>query len=442
MTAHAPLSRAADLPSTRPGDAPDSAPVTEPAAPRPRRARWLDWLPDVAAFAGALLCAVLAALLAGALGGCGGGVGTEGTGGFSATSSATGPITGFGSIIVNGVHYDERSAAIDDDDAQSQPATKLALGMMVQVTGGAVTTDASGRQVATATQVRVNRALVGPVTARNTAAGTLTVLGRTVQTDSGTVLDSAFIGGLAGVAIGQVVEVYGSYNPSSSTLQATRIGLAAASSAYGVRGTVTAVDAANRTFVIDGQTCSSAGLADASALQVGTVVKVDLQSSPDNQGRWVAGSQRAGQPSGGNADRDGVKLQGLIAAVSSATRLVIEGTVVDLSTAKLSGVPKVGVSATVSGAMRSGVLVATEVQVSSSGGNSGRSFELEGKPSAVDLLARRLVLRGTVVNLGRADLVVKGGTLAQLSTSLKISIVGVLSADGTVVDATTVQIEN
>jgi len=73
--------------------------------PEPPRGRWLRlavaWLPDVGAFCAALLTAVLAALLVGSIGGCGGGVGTEGTGTFSSVGS--GPITGFGSIVVGGV---------------------------------------------------------------------------------------------------------------------------------------------------------------------------------------------------------------------------------------------------------------------------------------------------------------------------------------------------
>src|SRR5205085_9845313 len=50
------------------------------------------------AFAAALLAAVVA--------GCGGGVDSGGTG-AQPTSFASGPITGFGSVIVNAVHYDD-----------------------------------------------------------------------------------------------------------------------------------------------------------------------------------------------------------------------------------------------------------------------------------------------------------------------------------------------
>ncbi|HET9821328.1 MAG TPA: hypothetical protein VFQ16_05830, partial [Burkholderiaceae bacterium] len=46
------------------------------------------------------------------LSGCGGGVETGGTG--ASNTYAEGPITGFGSVIVNGVRFDDRSADVED----------------------------------------------------------------------------------------------------------------------------------------------------------------------------------------------------------------------------------------------------------------------------------------------------------------------------------------
>jgi hypothetical protein len=56
---------------------------------------------------------LLAALAA--LAGCGG-VDSGGTGTGDHSTLALGTITGFGSIIVNGVRFDESQAFIDDDD--------------------------------------------------------------------------------------------------------------------------------------------------------------------------------------------------------------------------------------------------------------------------------------------------------------------------------------
>ena len=112
---------------------------------------------------------MLAALLVGSIGGCGGGVGTEGTGTFSSVGS--GPITGFGSIVVGGVRYDDSGASVSDDDGNSTDRSQLALGMVVDVEGGAITTSADGTTLsATATRVRTRRALLGPADAIDLAA--------------------------------------------------------------------------------------------------------------------------------------------------------------------------------------------------------------------------------------------------------------------------------
>jgi len=64
----------------------------------------------LAAFAmRASLLAACAALAAS----CGGGVDSGGTG-APISSYASGPITGFGSVIVNGVRFDDRSATVRD----------------------------------------------------------------------------------------------------------------------------------------------------------------------------------------------------------------------------------------------------------------------------------------------------------------------------------------
>ena len=75
--------------------------------------------------------------------GCGGGggsvagVGSGGTGSF-----ASGSISGFGSIVVNGIHYDESAAsaagAIQNEDGLVGSSASLKLGMVVNVTGSAI----------------------------------------------------------------------------------------------------------------------------------------------------------------------------------------------------------------------------------------------------------------------------------------------------------------
>ncbi len=75
-----------------------------------------------------LFCALCLALLA-ACGG-GGGVDTGGTGG-AVPAVASGPITGFGSVIVGGVRFDDSSAEVEDLDGTRRSRDELRLGMTV-----------------------------------------------------------------------------------------------------------------------------------------------------------------------------------------------------------------------------------------------------------------------------------------------------------------------
>ncbi|HET9204789.1 MAG TPA: DUF5666 domain-containing protein, partial [Burkholderiaceae bacterium] len=120
--------------------------------------------------------AMCAALLA-ACGG-GGGVGTGGTGSF-----ASGPITGFGSIIVNDVHYDDSQARVETDDGSARSRDDLRLGMMVEIEADEVRNDA-----ATARRVRIVSELIGRVDAVGRNA--LVVNGLTVRANAGTVYDT------------------------------------------------------------------------------------------------------------------------------------------------------------------------------------------------------------------------------------------------------------
>ena len=131
--------------------------------------------------------------------GCGGGgdggsagVGTGGTGSFT-----SGPIRGFGSIVVNGVRYDDAAAQVVGDGGAALARSDLRLGMVVDVSGSDVSTATDGRRSATATSIGVRSEIEGPVSAINAAAGTLTVLGQLVQITPTTVFDHDLRGGPA-----------------------------------------------------------------------------------------------------------------------------------------------------------------------------------------------------------------------------------------------------
>ncbi|MBA2721750.1 MAG: hypothetical protein H0U56_02385, partial [Methylibium sp.] len=88
------------------------------------------------------------AALAGAVGlaacGGGGGGGGDGVGSGGTGSFAVGPISGFGSVIVNGIRYDDSGADVFDDDGNAVTANDLRLGMVIEVTGSELASTATG----------------------------------------------------------------------------------------------------------------------------------------------------------------------------------------------------------------------------------------------------------------------------------------------------------
>ncbi|MDP3709514.1 MAG: DUF5666 domain-containing protein, partial [Polaromonas sp.] len=219
-----------------------------------------------------------------ALAGCGGGgtgvatVSGGGTGSFSA-----GPISGFGSIIVNGVRFDDSIAKVLDDDGALRGRDDLKLGMMVRVKGKAIsrTVDAAS---ADADEISFGSELLGPIDSIDTVAKTLVVLGQTVQITASTIFEEGLT--LSMLAKDTIVEVHGFVDPATNRLVATRIELKlpANVTAFKLQGTVSALDTTAKTFKIGTTlTISYAGVATAdlpASLADDLLVRVRLATTP------------------------------------------------------------------------------------------------------------------------------------------------------------------
>ena len=132
-----------------------------------------------------------------ACGGGGGGADDSGHTGASPFSYTAGAISGFGSIIVNGVRFDDSAATVVDDQGHAVGHDALQLGSQVEIEGGRIDR-ATGR--ATAMTIRVGSELLGSVSAVDAAAGTLVLLGQTIEVGASTAFDDSLPGGLAAVA--------------------------------------------------------------------------------------------------------------------------------------------------------------------------------------------------------------------------------------------------
>lgn len=149
------------------------------------------------------------------------------TDGITGTGSAItiGTVSGFGSVIVNGTHYDT-ATALFTIDGQSGSQSDLAVGDVV-VIKGTVADDTTG---AAAETVEFDDNVEGPIEAGSISidpadptAGSFVVLGQTVHFDFSTSYDDSISPtSIDGLTDGDVIEVSG-LELSDGTIQATRI---------------------------------------------------------------------------------------------------------------------------------------------------------------------------------------------------------------------------
>ncbi len=373
-----------------------------------------------------------AALVASVMVGCGGGVGTGGTGTFT-----YGPVTGFGSVIVSGIRFDESQARIEDDAGDGRTRDVLKLGMMVAIESDAVSTDASGR-LATANVVRFGSVLLGPVASVTTESSTLLALGQTVRTTATTVFDDG-LGGLASIQPGNVIEVHGFIDAATQTVVATRVERGPVPTPfYKVRGVVTDLSASAKTLRIGAATFDFSNATNVPAdLANGQLLTIRTPTTAV-AGNLVAssfGSVRLNQPPG---DRDEADIRGVITAFTSTSRFVLNDTPVDATSATFedgtAGVV-LGARVKVEGRFVGGVLIAREVETESDSNPRDTEIELRGAIESVNASNTTFRLRGNTVFYGGSGVRFENGTAADLTVGRQVEAKGRLSADRTVVQA-------
>jgi Domain of unknown function (DUF5666) len=334
-----------------------------------------------------------------------GGVGSGGTGSYT-----IGPISGLGSIIVNGVRYDVAHATVRSDDGAEVPRSTLDLGMQVEVSGGAVQPGVGGElSTASAAEVRLSSALVGPVTsAPDALCGCLIVLGQTVRYTDATNMPKD-------IAAGEVVEVFGPPDLQAETLVATRVQrVTDVARPYKLVGRASGddVNPSNRTLTVHGPS-------QPVVLSYGADVELDgVLGDDDRRTVRVWMSRSAGVPALIKlsldrplvSDRDEASLSGLVTSALGSGSLAVNGTVVDTSRLRGEELDQamalgVGQWVRIEGRLLAGVLIVSEVHRSDDDDDEGEHdheglIELHGRPSAITPVAADLatmVLRGVTV---------------------------------------------
>jgi hypothetical protein len=290
----------------------------------------------------------------------------SGTNTDTTQTTSSGSVSGFGSVIVNGVRYDDTNVAVTLNNNANANADDLRLGMVVEVDGPVDDTGLTG----TAESITARSFVQGPITAIDAAAAEdqLTVLGVTVDVNAGTIFEGA--AGVAELAAGETVEIYG-YGDEAGNLVATRIernaedqvsgevrlignATAANASSFTINGVLVQYNAAaainidGGVVTDDARVVVSGTLADATATPL-TIIATDVRELENSV-----------------ADQEGqrVELEGVVTTFRSETDFDVNGRPVTVATgAELEGTVVQGSIIEVEGTVTNGVLVATIVEV-------------------------------------------------------------------------------
>ncbi|MBI1891838.1 MAG: hypothetical protein HYS18_14420 [Burkholderiales bacterium] len=375
---------------------------------------------------------------AGILAACGGGSSSTSLAGSGVTSGGTGavfsgPITGFGSVIVNGVRIDDSSASVTVDDGSGN-SSDLRLGMVVEISGSK---DDNG-QTGKANTITASSFVRGPVSAIDTGKKQITVLGVTIAVTADTVFE-----GLTGIddasfKVGDLVAVHGIAD-AQGVIEATRIEKKPVVTEARLAGKVMGLNTTAKTFVINNVTVQYASatlenLPNGLANDVMVMVKGSLVGA-----NTINASKVAALAQGPNVkEGQNVQLEGIVSEFTSTTSFKVNTKPVDASKATVKGVVVLGARVHVAGEVKNGVLVATKVDVQTH--EFARGLELHGTAGNVNSSSKTFVLRGVAVTWNDQTAFAAPLTAATLANGNKVEVKAAV-AGGKIV-ATSIKLEN
>jgi hypothetical protein len=371
-------------------------------------------------------CALLGLLLVMMACGSDEGGGTGGTG-----IVASGTVTGFGSIFVDGREFDTSEATITLNGKPGSEAD-LRLGHVVTVRGTLDPVSTVGR----AETIVFESNARGPIESLDPATNSLVVLGKSVLVDNRTRFGVAQLNALV---VGNVVEVSG-FEDADGALRATRVDKLQDAFTPGteieVEGTVTNLDAAHQTFTLSMLQVdfSAAQLISLPAGQLRNGQVVSVKSSRDiADGVLVADSVEVEEADFNGDEGDEFELQGIITRLTSADTFEISGQPVRLTPATVF---EGGTAADLALNLRveaegffdrNGALVAEDVEF----GDDDDAFELQGIITRLTS-ADTFEISGQPVRLTSAT-VFEGGTAADLAVDVRVEVEGLFDTDGVLV---------
>ena len=389
-----------------------------------------------------LLLTVLssAMVLAGCGGGGGGGAGTSigaggGVGGGGTGSLSVGSISGIGSIILNGIRYEDSMARVLNDDGELRDRRELKLGMTVRVKGKINARKAD--KTDEAEEISFGSDLLGPIESGsiNATAQTFKILGQTVQITATTIFEDGLT--FAALAVNDVVEVYGFVDPASALMTATRIErkVLANVKVFKVQGRVNNLTAT--TFQIGTLVVSFTAdvLPARLLLSNGLVVRVRIATTSTTGTRTAL---RIRPVEFEFEDYNEAEVKGTITEFTSPARFSVNGLQIDASSITLPAGLRLGARVEVEGRLVRGVLIAKKVELENE--RDTLKFELQGTVS--NLVRAPADITFTLTSSGgisaRVTVVISAVifenrlTAADLRNGIRLEIKGIALPDGTI----------
>jgi hypothetical protein len=347
------------------------------------------------------------------------GVDTGGTGSFS-----TGRISGFGSVIVNGVRFEDNAARVadDDDDAKVLGTQDLKLGMVVRVQGGTITAGSGDiLPSSTATSITIESQIKGPVQSK-ASPDTLVVFGQTVKVTTSTVFDGTTF---AAIAPGDVLEVHG-FADSAGVVNATRIERESGATEFKVRGFISGLNTTTRTFQIGSATFnySFATRLPTTALANGLFVRVRTQTVANGSGQRLVNRIDLRQAV---EDRTEAKVEGVL--VQNGAVLSVNGITINTSALPAGTAIPVGQRVEIEGSLVNGVLVARKIEVENEAEEA--KVDVRGTASLVNKTAQTFVLRGVTFHYSGSTQQKDGSVAVNLVDGANVRVRGTLPTGGT-----------
>lgn len=345
-----------------------------------------------------------------ALTGCGGGgsmlADLPGTGGTGAPLFAQGSITGFGSVIINGIKFDDTQASVQVDGLMLT-SDALRLGMVAGVRGERDTVDST---LGTATAIEVWSIAQGPVT--RVGSSDFDVTGMSIQTDVNTSLDG--VNSVAALVVGQWVQVWGlQAGDDGRHWAASRVAVQSAGSSVVTSGLVKDHD---DILSVNGWQLSGAASVN---LKEDQLVRVQGNSGSGNSlvltGVKLLSSGFESSPQG-STEIEGVVTRAPLASSFLMGAITVDAKAVGLATV-LSTIT-VGSRVEVYGEWIAGVLVASQIKLEDS---QSRRVEIDARIDTFNS-SSLFVMRGQLCDASSAQFL--NGTQANLQQGIRVKVTG------------------